>query len=307
MSIKTLKKQHQDLTINIVDILSSMDPSEDNKMTPFLIKMYRKHFDKEKNKEVIDNNRPQPLKLSKMASPNLNNTIRDVIFNVMGYEQFEKLVLFNSHLKNKRIENTDVTTYSDWSDIEVELSKAELKAIDKEMLKQIEIIHQDDEWLILKPLSFKASLTYGSNTKWCTAMKNNPHYFYNYSRNGILIYVINKVNGSKYGFYSSSEEFSAWNQIDKRIDSIESNIPFELLSKIKESSDLTTNPTNYSKFSEQELKNEFEIGVVDEIPTIGMVQEEMMVMGHVDMTVRDEMYEGEIYEGEGGLVNDTWI
>jgi hypothetical protein len=114
------------------------------------------------------------------------------------------------------------------------------------------------------------------------------------------------VNGSKYGFYSSSEEFSAWNQIDKRIDSIESNIPFELLSKIKESSDLTTNPTNYSKFSEQELKNEFEIGVVDEIPTIGMVQEEMMVMGHVDMTVRDEMYEGEIYEGEEGLVNDTW-
>jgi hypothetical protein len=31
-----------------------------------------------------------------------------------------------------------------------------------------------------------------------------------------------------------------------------------------------------------------------------------MVMGHVDMTVRHEMYEGEIYEGKERLVNDTW-
>jgi hypothetical protein len=254
MGIKTLKKQNPELIIDVVELLTKLDPTENNKMLPFLVKMYKKRFLNENN----DVNRKSSLiGLTKKLHKNvMDERIKELIIGSFGYENMEKLLLFCDHLNNKRIVNTDVTSYSDWSDILNEVSKAELKLIDKELTKQIEVIYENDEWLVLKPLSFKASLTYGSNTKWCTAMKTEPDYFYRYSKNGILIYVINKNKGEKYGFHKSHDELSFWNQIDTRVDSMETNIPFDILLKIKEHSDLETNGVNYNKFSDEELEAE---------------------------------------------------
>lgn len=254
MGIKTLKKQNPELIIDVVELLTKLDPTENNKMLPFLVKMYKKRFLNENN----DVNRKSSLSgLTKKLHKNfMDERITEMIIGSFGYENMEKLLLFCDHLNNKRITNTDVTSYSDWSDILNEVSKAELKLIDKELTKQIEVVYEDDEWLVLKPLSFKSSLTYGSNTKWCTAMKTEPDYFYRYSKNGILIYVINKDNGKKYGFFNQPNEFSVWNQIDNRVDSLETSIPFDILLKIKDSSNLETNEVNYTKFSEEEIEAE---------------------------------------------------
>lgn len=295
MNIKTLKKQNKELNINLVDVLSQFDPSESGKLTPFLLKMYKKQFLINKKEETKNRSNYEPTVLEKVMDkaslPKMDQLIRNVIMDRFGYENIEYLIKFNEHLENKRVENSDITSYGDWSQIRSEVVKAEIKMLDKELSKQVEIIHQDETWLILKPLSFKSSLVYGSNTRWCTAMKSEPSYFYRYSKNGILIYVLNKSNGNKYGFFSSPEEFSVWNQVDSRIDSLETNIPLDILLKIKEVSNFEYNPNNFSKFSREEIKN-YENTVYEE-----MVREEPMQDGAMPTPI----YEEDVNVGYGGI------
>jgi hypothetical protein len=108
----------------------------------------------------------------------------------------------------------------------------------KEMETQIIKIHEDDEWLLLRPLTYASSKKYGSNTKWCTTQETNPEYFTKYSSKGVLIYCINKVNGYKVAsFYSldkNDPEFSYWNQKDTRIDSTDSELTLELIGFIRD-------------------------------------------------------------------------
>ena len=44
MKKKTLRIEHPDLDIHLVDILALLDPSKTNKYTPFLIKQFKKFF-----------------------------------------------------------------------------------------------------------------------------------------------------------------------------------------------------------------------------------------------------------------------
>jgi hypothetical protein len=108
----------------------------------------------------------------------------------------------------------------------------------KEMETQIIKIHEDDEWLLIRPLTYASSKKYGSNTKWCTTQETNPEYFTKYSSKGVLIYCINKVTGYKVAsFYSldkNDSEFSYWNQKDTRIDSTDSELTLELIGFIRD-------------------------------------------------------------------------
>jgi len=52
-------------------------------------------------------------------------------------------------------------------------------------------------------------LKYGANTTWCTASKNNPDTFKRYSKNGCLVYLVDKTetkkkNYQKIAFYNNS-------------------------------------------------------------------------------------------------------
>ena len=65
-------------------------------------------------------------------------------------------------------------------ELELQMSLADLKMVDKEMEKQIEKLFEDEQWLVLKPLSYLASKKYGASTKWCTASDKEPDYYYRY-------------------------------------------------------------------------------------------------------------------------------
>jgi hypothetical protein len=251
-TIKTLKKQNPDLVFDVVGMLKNFDPTENNKLTPFLIKELQKRIhqqdyeDSENPSRDWDEEHTSRLLISKNR---LELNIKNILFDLLGRDNLNSLPKFVDHLNNKRIENPDVTSYSSWGEFLTEISKADLKMLDKELSKQIELIHQDEVWLILKPLSFKSSLTYGSNTKWCTASKYNEEYFYDYCQRGMLIYIINKVNGKKYAFYNNNNELSVWDQVDNRIDSIQTSIPYNLLLKIRDVEFVK----NADSFTEEEL------------------------------------------------------
>lgn len=88
-------------------------------------------------------------------------------------------------------------------------------------------------------------------------MKNDPEYFYRYSKNGILIYVINKVTNRKFGCFSDKNEprVQIFNEVDTPIDSFNMGLPYENLVTLMELLDTKKYPVNRTLFSEEEHKN----------------------------------------------------
>ncbi len=249
MGKKDLKKQYPDLDVSVIDYVSRIDPSKTNKLTPFLLKII--------SKQNLDKKHLVRTEWSNIANNRIDRYIFTMLMDMVGegVQGLQTLKEFNEHLENNRIENSDISKYETWEDLLTQKGLADIKLMDKESTKQVDRIYEDTTWLVVKPLSFNASLTYGSGTKWCTAMKREPHYFYKYTTEGILIYTINKTNGKKFGIFSSPNEVSFWNNVDNRIDSIESGIPYEILSLIRESLDLDNNKKNFELFSDKEREN----------------------------------------------------
>jgi NAD-dependent DNA ligase len=153
--------------------------------------------------------------------------IFDVYIGNYDMKSLKKFVELN---ERNLIKNNNLSTYKSFDDVRLQISLAELSLIDKDVEKQVLKIFENSEWLVLKPLSWNSSKKYGANTRWCTSSEQEPDYFYKYSKKGILIYAINKISGDKIaGFCQISDyddrELSFWNIIDRRIDSIEANLP----------------------------------------------------------------------------------
>ena len=158
------------------------------------------------------------------------------------------------------IEENDLSKYNNFEQITTQLTLAELKENAKDMEGSVVKLHDDSEWLIVKPLTFAASKKYGAFTKWCTTSKDNPEYFIRYTNRGSLIYIINKKTGLKVACFKSFDEnepeFSFWNSIDLRVDSLESGLPNDILNLIVK--DITENRLpNVSYLNlEQRIKEE---------------------------------------------------
>ena len=205
--------------------------------------------------------------LNSLTYMELSNIVH-LISNYFGYYNFRLIKEFIDLNEKKLIENNDLTAYKTFNELELQISLSNLKNIDKEMTKQVQKLYETDEWLLVKPLSYQASLKYGASTKWCTASKDNAEYYFRYSKRGILIYSINKKTGNKVaGFKSVDEnsepETSFWNITDQRIDSMDSGLPSDVLDIFRNEFS-NTKQTNWDILTDEErnrqilwLENEY--------------------------------------------------
>lgn len=72
----------------------------------------------------------------------------------------------------------------------------------------VEVLYEDDETLFVIPKTHKGSLKYGASTRWCTASKGQPQVFKDYTKSGLLAYLIDKTGKTtaqyrKLAFYSN--------------------------------------------------------------------------------------------------------
>ena len=137
------------------------------------------------------------------------------------------------------------------------------------MKKDKEIL-RTKKWLVVKPLSLKSSLKYGYNTKWCTSSKENPITFYNYSKEGILIYIIERDTDTKWAAYweinelGKKQEMSWWNAADDRLDSMLVLIPTDIMDIVKKELFLEPNP-NFFYLNDSEKENYLKIKKEEEL------------------------------------------
>ncbi len=215
-----LKEQHPDLNVSIIDIISYLDPTDSYKYLDFLIKNFKR-----------DN---------EYYSPNKEEFMGYMGVFLFGSGEIETLNEFERHSRSNRIENKDISSYSNFLELYEVVKKAEEIENRKKLEKEVIKIYEDDTWFIITPLSFESSKTYGSNTKWCVTQEK---YWVNYLSTHRLVYVINKTTGLKIAFSRNfrlehqrnrNNQIQAWNEQDKQIDPMSiSEIPDELFLVVK--------------------------------------------------------------------------
>jgi hypothetical protein len=104
--------------------------------------------------------------------------------------------------------------------------KAQIVKDDKTFVREehANVLYEDDELIMVSPKTHRGSLKYGAGTTWCTASKSKPNTFQSYSKNGCLVYLIDKTesktkNFQKIAFYNNSGhslsgEISVYSQND---------------------------------------------------------------------------------------------
>lgn len=232
---KELKTQPEN-NINMFELFSLFSPEGKTKYTETLLRIMKKTPNLDEHCEEIRARLSNEFgwdskMLGEMPKLQLVFFYRliDSMFNFDDLKTFQKFCEFN---ERGLVKQNDVSKYNSIDDIASAVSLAEMIASTKEMEKQIKVIFENDEWLLLRPLTFHSSKKYGSNTKWCTTQENNPDYFTKYANKGVLIYCINKKSGYKVASFCSLDkndpEFSFWNQKDNRVDSLDTELTDEL-------------------------------------------------------------------------------
>ena len=286
MGIKKLKQQNIEMSMSLIDLLGKFDISKTKKYTQFLIKMLHKQYNeemkyrlKEETSSRYTENRGQRFEEIISSSTFEDFVTKRVHFDtIFCWDDMSNFVKFCELMERGLIKEKDISKYDSWDMLNEALVEGIYKESFKNSKKEINTIYDKDGYLIFRPLTYNASVYYGYQAKWCTAMTNDPSYFYNHSR-GVLIYVIDHNNNTKYGFhrphygehYDTDKVFSVFNEKGRSVDTYETKLPVDVIKTIMDelgvfSSDFKP---NYELFSDEEFENmEKVIGKVRKIPGI---------------------------------------
>jgi hypothetical protein len=127
------------------------------------------------------------------------------------------------------IQNKDIYSkqYEAINQLEIVVNESEKIKLEKEFIREdhVDVIFENDDFLLLRPKTFQGSNKYGAYTKWCTTGRNQ-NYFKDYMRSSFLIYLISKKerskNYNKVAFLTGKvhtliNPIKIWNQMDTEI------------------------------------------------------------------------------------------
>lgn len=234
--IKQLRNSDEN-NISLIGMLEQLIVSDKTKYVELLRKLIVNRIDSEETRKGVYEDLYNRLPNASL-SDDMDMFELMFISSLISWTDQENIISFNQFVnynERKLVEKNDLTTYKSFDEISCEISKVDLKMITKEMESQVVSLYSDDEWLVIKPLTYESSKKYGSNTKWCTTSAHNPEYFFRYTKNGILIYCVNRKTGYKVAAYKDMKErdVSFWNQRDERIDSFYTELTDEIISILR--------------------------------------------------------------------------
>lgn len=214
ISISEIKEKYKEqLTIDVLDLLKKYDPSAEHKSSQY---KYTKW-----------------LVSCTDEVENLKKSILDEFVDWLENDFNKECALFDELVKEGFIKgiDSDIFKYKSVDEFNLILESAKQQRELKRREKEFHKYYEDGEYIIGTPLTYEASLTYGSNTKWCTASKDTSNHFYSYSKN-VLIYFISKKNHQKetFGIYlqpnSLGSDFQNLDSRGKKFTAIQKHIEF---------------------------------------------------------------------------------
>ena len=161
----------------IVDYFVSQDPAGNNKYLPWMMKTYKQ----------VPADAPQEVRTQ----------AKDLI----------SMLIRGFHQHSARLEKKDINQYKSLAELNSVISplmkSSEEKAVKKEKEeKGVKKYYEDNDWLLIRPLTYESSCKYGANTKWCIASKDTSSHFKSYTKSGLLVFLIHKKSNHKFAFYT---------------------------------------------------------------------------------------------------------
>jgi hypothetical protein len=181
---------------SLKDLISQISYQLDNKYLDWLVKTYLQVWG--------DSGVTPSVGTTELLIKTINKFDKNIPkINTNGFKEYLKnykhLPILPSAL-NRLINNiTDINAYPNFmtlSFVVEESDKYVTPTQKKKIVKQeTNKIYEDDDVLIIEPLSEASSCMYGSNTKWCTAATEGQNMFKHYKNNtSTLIYIIGKTD-----------------------------------------------------------------------------------------------------------------
>jgi hypothetical protein len=220
--IEDVRQKYPELNISIIDLFSRLDSSGNNKYLGMICKIVSNGL----NIEQHTLSQEIQSKLKELGINNSGLSIKETavlssMINVVGTDFLKDFKKFMDCNERNLITNKDLNSYTTMSQVEKSIEEADEKLLLKELEKTTHVVHNDENWLVIRPLSFASSAKYGASTKWCTTF-NDRSYFLRHWRRGILVYFINKKTNTKWAVFKSLDpsnpELSWWNAADKKIE-----------------------------------------------------------------------------------------
>lgn len=196
--VQELREKYPSITQVTFDKLVNADKTPTKKYLEFLLKMWSNKTD--------------------TGCPNSTNQLVDLVRK------------FDEHLPY--IENKDIYAkdYLRFTALKSIVERAEQVKEEKTFVKEehANFYKETDTYIMLEPRTHKGSCRYGASTKWCTSGRSNENIFNNYTKNGLLIYVIRKTpltntNYNKiaihmeYGYDACNSIFSIYSASDTSV------------------------------------------------------------------------------------------
>lgn len=148
-------------------------------------------------------------------------------------EYFQNFLKYSPKFKK---ESKDINTYKTLADIfkaykpYKDLENQGFK-FDPKTVKDSKIIYEDENYLIMSPLTEQASCELGKNTEWCTAKykpNDSRNMFNHYTRESPLYILFNKKTGEKTQYHSKTNQMM--NENDEMVVNVEF---YKLIEKLK--------------------------------------------------------------------------
>ena len=130
----------------------------------------------------------------------------------------DELKLFDKY--QNQLEKKDINQYQTFTELQKAVTPLQQKEKEKELEGQVDKIYEDDTFVVVVPKTREASCKYGSNTKWCTAAKQDNRFDTYSTGKQKLYYIVNKKksSGSNYSkiaiHFNNSGNKTYWDSAD---------------------------------------------------------------------------------------------
>ena len=164
---------------------------QESRVDDFKVKFSNK-FSPEQLDKIVDNVPQKYLDWvgKNFESINFNSNFQDLVLKL---REFDKI--------SSNLPKTDINSYKNLIELYQALNDYANRS--RREVRKVEggnVVHEDDRFFVVNPLTHSASCYYGKGTKWCTAA-DSDHQFKQYNEDGKLFYILDKTKATSDPLY----------------------------------------------------------------------------------------------------------
>jgi hypothetical protein len=164
---------------------------QESRVDDFKVKFSNK-FSPEQLDKIVDNAPQKYLDWvgKNFESINFNSNFQDLVLKL---REFDKI--------SSNLPKTDINSYKNLTELYQALNDYANRS--RREIRKVEggnVVHEDDRFFVVNPLTHGASCYYGKGTKWCTAA-DSDYQFKQYNEDGKLFYILDKTKATSDPLY----------------------------------------------------------------------------------------------------------